>query len=426
MSLQVSVPGKILIVDDQLTPEIEKTIVELATKGFSVQYWNSKDGTPSSIYNVRTLILDLDLSAGTIPRGDKSFYYLAAEVLNKIKGPYVVLIFSRDFIQEDVDNLKAVYEELYEHPIEGFVEGISGLAKDAGFETILEKLNEISSASKVLQLILLWEKILDNAKDYGLSKFLKEKFENEIDAFVKSIGRDVGTDSLPREFIANMMRFVSRYMHGGSEYESLSKLLLELYTSSTTPTVSDRLLQHRSMYFTPVEKEQVWTGDIFKLEEITVEDPNGFWKYYIVLTPECNIAHANFDSFLVCRGFALDQTSLSDTVNHPIYKMFKVFQLPNREGISAEKYEEKVTISFKNKPERLCPLWNFSEKDEEYFGICFDLMKVTTIPKKEFNEKFKNSRVCRLDFPFINELMQKFANYNSRIGTPVVNTPHYE
>jgi len=420
-SAKWSFPGKVLIVDDQFNEEIKQTILSLANKGISVQYWDSKDGSFSNFTNIRVLILDLDLSGGVQQRGDKFFYTLPAQVLNKIHGPYMVIILSRDFIPEDITNLKSTYEEQYQKPIEGFVEGIEGLPKGSEVEKLHEIIKNLLQNSVVLKLILIWEKILDIAKDLGLSKFLKENFENEINAFIKSIGKDVGKDSLSREFITNMIRFISRYVHRGKEYQELMSILQSIYDNTITPPIANRLLQHRSMYFRPDPTEQIWTGDIFKIENSTNEK---FWDYQIVLSPECNISQQNFDTFLICKGFPLTYTSLSEK-EHPLYKISQNYSLPERGTISEEQYAAKIQKSFKSLPKRLHLLWNFSEKDDKYFGLCFDFQRVGSIAKEEYN-KLKKYRICRLDFPFIHELVQKFANYNSRIGIPIVNEPHID
>jgi len=211
-------PGKVLIVDDKFSQEIKDLISALTENGYTVQYWNSKGGFHENISAVRILILDLNLDGGTIGRGTAAFYASAADVLNKIKGPYIVIIYAIDFVPEDIDHLKEFYKNTF-GPFEGFIEGINGLSKGGNLDELFKLINNTLNNKEIFKLILTWERILEKAKDTGLSKFVKEKFAQEMYSFVRSIGEDVGEDSLPREFISSMMRFLSRYVHRGLEYD---------------------------------------------------------------------------------------------------------------------------------------------------------------------------------------------------------------
>lgn len=414
-------PGKVLIVDDNFSTEIEKLIIELSKKGFTTQYWDSKGDFYKNISAVRILILDLDLAGASIPRGNPAFYAAPAEILKNIDGPYIVIIYAIDFIDEDIKNLKEFYESVY-GPFEGYIAGIKGLSKGEDIDKIFKLIDQALKNKDIFKLILTWEKILEKAKDDGLSKFVKEKFAKEMTFFVKTLGNDVGINSLPREFIASMMRFLSRYMHRGQEYEELTKILNSI-SKGPSVSISEPLLQHRNMFFTPSEKEKVWTGDIFRIENLgSVNDEKKYWKYKIILTPVCNIAQDNSETYFVCDGFPLDYTSLIDQDNHPLLKRNNITLPPY--GGNDEEYAKKLENKFKKKfKNRFHFLWNFSEVDDKYFGLCFDFQKAKSISTKYFVGK-KTTRICRLDSPFIDEMLQKFGNYSSRIGTPEVNKPH--
>lgn len=425
MNIDLTHIGKVLIVDDIFSQDIKELIHKLVETGFTVEYWNADGDQDSFISNVRILILDLDLSGGVVPKGDDAFYAMAVDVLHKIHGPYIVVFYAREFEQDDIDKIVEMYEKEYGQPIEGFVESITGHTKNIEAEKLIQLISETIKNKEIFQLILLWEKILDKAKDLGLSKFIRKKFENEINAFVKDLANEVGEQSLPREFISNMLRFVSRYSLSGIEFKMLSKLL-EKIKNKSSESVSNQLLQNRNMYFRPDEKEQVWTGDIFK-EKVTNVTEN-YFVYNLILTPECYIAQDKTNSFLVCKGFPLNFTSLSDKENHPIYKITKDFKLPKQGEMSTDEYQIKLKkcLNVLNRSyDRLFPLWNFSEEDDKYLGICFDFQNLNSISKTDFN-KLDQKRISRLDFPYITELMQKYAGYSTRVGVPDMNLPHID
>lgn len=411
-----------LVVDDQFNEDIKNLIESLVQKGFHVQYWDSKGEFHESISNIRVLILDLDLTNGKSVRGDKFYFYNAAKVLEQIKGPYIVIIYSRDFVEKDIQSIKDAYEEVTQTPFAGYIEGIDGIQKGTAIDELIKLLLKIIDDKEVYRLIVSWEKLIDKSKDLGLKKFVREKFENEIKAYVKSIGKDFDEESLPREFVSNMMRFVIRYMQRGSEFENLQNLLKEINDEDNAIEISDLLLQNRNMYFTPDEKEKIWTGDIFKKEET-----ENFWSYHIVITPECDIAWNKAENFLVCKGFAIDFNSLKEK-NHPIYSIKKDFKMPKRENFENDKdYEKNITDqlnSLHSGYARYHPVWNFSETEGKYLGLCFDFQNVMSLNSTEFKKDFSDKRISRLDIPYITYFMQQFANYSTRLGLPPINQPH--
>jgi len=415
--------GKVLIVDDKFDEEIKKLINNLAEKGVNTQYWNSKGEFHSSISNVRVLILDLELTGGVVRRGDKFFFSPAAQVLGQIKGPYIVILYARDFVNSDIEGIKESYELINGTPFEGYIEGIAGLAKGKGEDELTKLIFQIIDQKEIYKLIISWEKLLDKSKDLGLRKFVREKFENEVREFVKSIGKDVDNESLPREFVSNMMRFVMRYMHRGDEYKTLEGLLNKIYSDGSSTTISDLLLHNRNMYFTPDKSEKNWTGDIFR-----IKDSKDFYEYGIILTPECDIAQKKVENYLVCKGFALDFERLKKE-KHPIYSIIKGFEIPERGDMKKEQHEEKIKKQLNRLDSdyhRYYTLWNFSETEGKYFGLCFDFQNIQSVNKEEFITKFGDARISRLDFPYVTELMQKFANFSTRLGVPAINHPHIQ
>lgn len=97
--------GKILVVDNEYDSKIEKAVNALVQDGLPVQYWNGKDDLPETIRNVRVVVLDLDLAGAGFRSPGLTHYGLAVQALNKIPGPYLVIIMAQDFIKDDPENL---------------------------------------------------------------------------------------------------------------------------------------------------------------------------------------------------------------------------------------------------------------------------------------------------------------------------------
>ena len=295
--------GKILIVDDQMNMPVKDLIVHLIENGFHVQYWNAEGNFYKHITNVRVLILDLDFTGGLFPTQEFELDR-AVSVLGKIQGPYMVMIYSETFAKSDIDKIKLKFEREFNKPFEGYIEGIEGLSKSAGPKELVKRITTMIRKKKVYKLILTWEQLLDRSKDEGLAKFVEKTFENEVRQFVKFISDDLQPESVPREFISNMLRFVSRYMLRGEDYRNLARILMQFNDGSVNKT-SDRFLQHRHMYFKPARAENIWTGDIFK-----INGGDKYWNYGIILTPECDVAHAKNNNYLMCKGFAIDRQKI--------------------------------------------------------------------------------------------------------------------
>lgn len=418
-----SFPGRVLVIDDNFN-DVEKFVLELAKKGISVEYWDGKSVRQSPLLNIRVIILDLDLTGGIISRGEPSYYSLAAQALHEVKGPYLLIIYSADFVDDDIAGLKAIYEEQFASKISGFVISKGGATKETSFEELYQMIETATENKKIFKLILTWEKLLDSAKDEGLGKFASEQVENEFHAFVQSVANDVvSLESLPREFISNMMRMLTRYMNKGSNFQELSKILEDL-VSSGQPTTSDPILLNLRMYFVPDKSEKPWTGDIYRIEVGNPYDGKNFWQYGIVLTPVCDLVQNKAERLLLCMGIPISFESLKDS-QHPFYKLNKSFKW--QYGKDGKPDENKQEINFnkavkdamKNLPLRIYPLWHFKD-GSNYFGLCFDFQNVCSI---ELNEINSENRICRLDSPIVEDMLQRYGSYAFRIGAPDSNSP---
>lgn len=416
-------PGKVLIIDEKFD-QIKGFISELVEKNVPVQYWNAVEPLPSSINNIRIVLLDLDLTSSGLPRTNIYDYYPAADALSLIKGPHLILILSTDYIPEDAENLKEAYLARYGTPLSGFVEGITGLTKKATTDELYSKIQEIISAEKVFEIILTWEKMLELGKDEALRKFAEKEFEKELFHFLKSLYTDFGKNSMSREFVGNMMRFVLRYMNKGVDFEKLSGILKSIdYNSiSTSP---DLLLSNLQMYHIPEPTESLWTGDILKLKSDIMPDEK-FQRYAIVLTPPCDFSQNDIDKILLCEGFSLDGPTLRDP-QHPLYKIFPEFKPLPAIGIPQSEYNEnlqKSLRSMKKIPQRIYKIWNFTEDKNNFFGIGFDFQSIKSVKKEELSSNFV--RVGRLDSPYAEEVLQKYGLHSTRLGMPTTNSPHIE
>lgn len=413
--MKLSNVERVLFVDDDY-----KTIADVTSsfleQGIQVQYWNGSGNLPDSVFNVRIVVLDLDLTDSDMKAamGDE-FYIPVVDALRKIPGPFIVIIVAREFDRKDPAKLKRMYRRRAGVPFCGFIAN-KGLTKEELDSVHLESLiNSLLEKNGVLNLILAWEGIFDKAKDVALSEIAANNVERSIRALVKILCKNFGeSEGAARELVDEMTRLVSRRTCERKDFKSLAKLVSEinntLLKKAKFPTKEDLLLYSRLIFYTPTEGEAVMTGDIFETAEK--------FKYGIILTPKCDLIQGRTKKVLVCYGFPLKKTYFRNK-NYPPHKNDPVIAKLHEEqhsmidiARSVEKRYLKGTL-----PNALPVMWHFSPRKGTQ-GICLDFNNVQSV---EIAEVKKWKRLARIDSPYIDEILQRYGSLVSRIGTLEIN-----
>lgn len=422
-------PGKVLFVDDHFD-QITELMEKLAEFGMPVQYWHPGTTPDPTITNVRIIILDLYLKDTEDVRGTPSFYVPAAEALGKIQGPYILFIFADGYdSSKDIKGLSEAFLDKHKKSINTIGE-ITGIEKDVSDVTeVIEKIKAGFKETDILKMILTWDGLLNDAKDRTLLKLSEKDFESEIQEFVRSIASGIDDNSLSREFVSTMIRFISRYVNTGSEYGELGKILKRIKNTSTGD-VENPILQHLQMYYKPEISEKVWTGDIYQMDSTIEGEDAKFWNFSLVLTPACDIAQQEkkkLETFHLCEGCIVNTESVKDP-DHPFRRNVKAFKFPKKGLLTSdEKFDKEIQnqlwIAAKNLPERFFAVWHLRNEDGKYFGVCFDFQRLKSLKIDDFESKWNEKRIFRLDSPFVDELLQKFGSHAYRLGTPDINIP---
>ena len=374
--------------------------------------------------------MDLNLKESEDVRGTTSFYLPAAEALGKIEGPYILFIFADGYDStKDVKGLSDAFLAKHKKSL-NTIGKITGIEKDElDVNKIIKKIKAGFEETDILKMVLTWDGLLNDAKDRTLLKLSEKDFESEIQEFIRSIAKGIDDNSLSREFVNTMIRFISRYVNIGSEYEELGKLLKRIKNSKAGDT-ENPILQHLQMYYKPEISEKVWTGDIYRMDSTIEGDDAKFWNYSLVLTPACDIAQQEkkkLETFHFCEGCRLDVESVKDE-DHPFRRNVKSFKFPKKGILTSDtKFDEEIQnqlwIASQNLPERYFVVWHLKNDDEKYFGVCFDFQRLKSLKIDDFESKGNDKRMCRLDSPFVDELLQKFGSHAYRLGTPDINLP---
>ncbi len=441
-----AIRGKILVIDNEYDATVEKAITTLIQKNLCVQYWNGAGELPKSIKNVRIVILDLDLAGVGIRSPGLLHYQLSAEALSKIPGPYLVIIMARDFMKEDPVNLAEAYRETFGKPVCGIISRM-GLTKSEEIEdpkAIQHIIQAEITVQTMLEMAFLWEEVIDRAKDIALNDLIPERVDSTISTIIKILCKEMGDEAASRELVDLVMQLISRRVTEGQEFEKLKKLVKVINEKKIRCVPGEPDLKaeihNRIMFYKP-KKEGPWTGDIYK-----VKGGDKYSKYAIILNSPCDLAQKKTWSFRICFGFSIEREKFENR-DYPPYKIDpfiaeKVKSLELKKTIAEEQKKlepnrtENIDASIKNEEallirkacehytegglyESLYVLHNVKENNS-FLQICFDFNNMKTIEKDKL---IKCKRICRLDSPFLEELLQRYGNHAFRIGTMPINKP---
>ncbi len=416
--------GKILLIDDYFDEVINNAVSALVKEGMSVQFWDSKGDFPCTISNVRVVIIDLELVKGAGVRTKTAdYYYPAAEILTKVPGPFFVIIMAQEYEEDDPANLDYYYKQFFPTlPLCGVILK-KGLRKDEELNDsskLVDLIKDSITKERILRLILIWEAVIEKAQDKAFSDVVSHEVKDTIDHLIKSLCRDFGEESASREFMGTMAQLISRRLYETPEFKELDLLIkeinLEKINNKEYPREEDLAVYNKLMYYKPDSNEAVWTGDIYR----TVGLPYGE-NYAIVLTPVCNLVNHEKSKNLSCMGFPLDELAFCSP-KYPLYELdpaaAKKLKTVDGLAIKIPYYLEDRYVKGKSTiPENFYLLWNFIDKGKT-FGLCFDFNNVKTITDQDTQTW---ERVLRLDWPFIQQVLEKYGRYVSRVGIPEIN-----
>jgi len=423
--MSLSVPGRIVVIDNA-EEDVKDTIRSFWEAGESVTFFQSipdEDRIPPS---VRVLILDIALSSEEF-RPDEDIpqlTHLLRYVISKTKLCLVVLWSKHidDSGEEFVDRIKEEYKEQTGQEIPQTIFfiyfGKGSVDQNRLAEEIQKWVNENPHAGIVFE----WEKLIEEARDPTVSDVVGA---GEIQTLVKSIEKEIGRDSIPRELVSLFNRILQRYVTTEEKIIQLKPSVEKiLEQSSEHPDILGWYsnLHYLRTYYKVREDETVWTGDIFRTNS---DDPEK--EYAIVVTPACDFARKKVDRFKVVYGLKFKQISDYDREGEE-----NVPQVVRKFGKKDGKYRDKKTVlemlfSKRRLPDKFYILYFIKEStgNNVYSHLLLDFQNVESF-KVELDADGKVAkpsgwnRICRIDSPWIDDILQKYASVSARIGTPEI------
>lgn len=392
--------SKVLVIDDKFD-SVSELIKNLTSCGVPILFWDGQGELPKSVLNVRVLILDLNLIGGDFYN---EMYDDVADRIKDISGPYAVLIVSNYNNIEAPDHLLQAYLDVTGKELPGIVIR-PGFTKEQALdvEKVIDSLESTLQKYDVLRIILLTELVLDDGRHNILKKLGTKQFNNTVRSLIDCINRESGKESAAREFALLMARFITRNMSASEHYKELTAAIESISPPTSNEPDEWSYVGNLRAYLEPEASEGFWTGDIFSIG-IDGKIP----IYAILITPKCDISVGKADLLTFCKGYKVPGEDCIDN-DYPLLKCEKKLKINDL----------KDRIRDQRWPIRYYPLHCFidEEHSKKAIQIIFDFQQIESITEDNLRSR-EWSRICRLDSPYIEDLLQKHSSYCSRLGTP--------
>ena len=410
----LAIPGQILIVDDK-REEVEDLIQTFMRAGQGVIYVRgTQDIAPEieRLTGVRLVVLDLDLNeTGQVEDED---YELAALVLRRLAlnghGFYLIAVWSQHVGEPSIlERLQGAYKEQTGQPLPGlFLEPFDKNRIDQ--EEVADKIAEWIQHQPNAGLVFEWERLLNRARDYATSGILDLE-GGSLASLVKVLRKEIG-EGANRELVQLFNKVLLRHMTTGDLAE-IRELMERLDEGGDVVRDWYARFHYFQTYYRPDKAEPVWTGDIFETGDDDYQK-----GYAVVITPQCDLAQDKVDRIKVVYAMKVDDSSETQQQAFKIVRPGKPFHQDAKLTDRALQFLRGVA-GRESLPERFYVL-RFVCVGETKFHLLVDLHDVCSILLEEVEEDWKQKRICRLDSPYIEDLMHRYAALSERVGVPAI------
>lgn len=424
--MSVTVPGKIFVIENRWD-DVKDIIESFWKAGEGIVYSRDipeEDKCPS---NVRLVILDLLLSedGGEIEDTDYQQAALAISRIEKKTGFFLVapwsLHITSDNKKEVIENLKKAYREHTQKDLPERILKAFG-KKEINQKQMMNEIKEWISRNPEAGLVFEWEKTIEDGRDNTTSAIVRT---GGIKTIVKATEKEVGGNAVPREIFTLFNRLLLRHslmlMKKGTFTSIVKQILKKKGLAETNILDWYPKIHYLNAYFEPEVKEPLWTGDILK----TNIKQSSEKEYVLVITPACDFANKKVEQITVIFGIKIE------TIPDYTLEVEDIPLLVKKIGMTKEqKYKTRKeiinAITLKNNlPARFHVLHFLRHPSDlsNYFHLMLDFSTVGSRRAEKYADRNIKvpggwERICRLDSPYIEEIVQKYTSFSARIGTP--------
>lgn len=420
--MTLKIPGKILVIDNNYG-DVQEVITSLWRNGQGIVFLEgvpSEEAVPS---NVRLVVLDLMLREdGEIQPEDYDQAALALYRISKKTSFYLVALWSIHIDPKDEEQAKRVVETL-KRAYDGIAEGrfptpsIVPFGKNIGHQQLEHEIQQWIESNPEAGLVFQWESSVDSARDEAVSAIVNQTGIRET---VKQLMEEVGKEATPREMISLFNRILGRnsISQVEADREAFNALIQAISTVQVVP--GDFLkwyskFHNLQVYFSPHKNEPAWTGDIFYTGQ---QDPER--EFVLILTPACDLAQGKADNLRLACCTKVSPLNQYDTQSEDVAPAVIKLKKVKRGNYKNRKNVVQAIIEGSDLPSNLHVLHFFRMPGEpEYYHLIVDFSMVVSRRCRDgvVTVPAKWKRVARVDSPYMEDLLQKYATFASRIGT---------
>lgn len=408
------IPGRILVVDD-VYEDVADIVRKFREEGYGVIYHEGPSDDIGKLSNVRLVILDLDLK-GLGPDTDLEWPALVLKRLSEGGNAfYLVAIWSKHVrdgeASDDRDWLVELKDAYREQTGRAFPDlFLRPFRKQPEQTELLKRIRKWIEETPHAGLVFEWERLLNRARDYATSDILDLE-GGSLASLVKVLRKEIG-EGANRELVQLFNKVLLRYMTTGDLAE-IRELMDRLDEGGDDDRDWYARLHYFQAYYRPDKAEPVWTGDIFE-----TGDDDYRKGYAVVITPQCDLAQDKVDRIKVAYAMKVDDNFETQQQAFKIVRPGKPFHQDAKLTNLALQFLSGVA-GRDSLPERFYVL-RFVRIGETKFHLLVDLHDVCSVPLEEVEEDWKQKRICRLDSPYIEDLMHRYAALSERVGVPTI------
>jgi len=412
------IPGNILVVDNEYK-DVETVISAFEKNGLPVIYLASAPEEKKCPVNIRLIILDLDLDGcGSVTDED---ILQAVLVLKRVESRtkfYSVALWSR-YVRENeewIEKIKQKYRD--ETGIESSANFLRPYGKELDQERLLKEIEKNIDDNPHIGTVFELERIVENAMDNAVTDIADA---GGIAVILRSISKEIGKAGTPRQLSDLFNKILMRYSSTEGQVKVLEPMINKVLRKQL-PDNGESILKwyakfhNLQSYFKVDKDEPLWTGDIIKKKNL--DD-----QFAVVLNPACDFAQNKVKIIQIAqaKGFkSISHYNLENSQVPPIIKWI------GKKNGKYRKQSEVVEDIMKGRLPKNFYILYFLEPIppyDSYFHILIDLTNIKSMEAKfdaQGGVKIPPGwkRVCRLDTPFVPDLLQRYASFASRVGTP--------
>jgi len=412
--MDVFIPGRILVVDD-VYDDVADIVQRFREEGYGVVYRAGPVDDIGKLSNVRLVILDLDLK-GLGPDTDLEWPALVLQRLTESGNAFfLVAVWSKHIRNEEIPDDRDWLVELREAYAEQTGRSFPDLflrpfGKKPQQAELLERIRTWVKEVPHAGLVFEWERLLNRAHNHATSDILDLE-GGSLASLVKVLRKEIGQGA-NRELVQLFNKVLLRYMTTGDLAE-IRELMQHLGEGGGVDREWYARFHYFQAYYRPDEAEPVWTGDIYE-----AGDDDHQKGYAVVITPQCDLAQDKVDRIKVAYAMKVDDSSETQQQAFKIVRPGKPFHQDAKLTEQALQFLRGVA-GRDSLPGRFYVL-RFVRIGGTKFHLLVDLHDVCSVPLEEVEEDWKQKRICRLDSPYIEDLMHRYATLSERVGVPTI------